>query len=139
MFVENKSKLMRPVKEASDSKVRRMKSERQIWQHRRNKTLHMRSGRCRPSAPTIVQLSVACVRCKPAVENADKITEIIEVDRHVSSRSIAQEPKIDHKKSFKPFALSWIQKEARCLGATPINTKNMMDRISFCEALAKWK
>ncbi|GFV60805.1 histone-lysine N-methyltransferase SETMAR [Trichonephila clavipes] len=33
----------------------------------------------------------------PVVENVDKITEIIEVDRHVSSRSIAQELKIDHK------------------------------------------
>ncbi|GFX28466.1 histone-lysine N-methyltransferase SETMAR [Trichonephila clavipes] len=31
------------------------------------------------------------------VENVDKITEIIDVDRHVSSRSIAQELKIDHK------------------------------------------
>ncbi|GFV42016.1 hypothetical protein TNCV_2838351 [Trichonephila clavipes] len=32
------------------------------------------------------------------IENVDKITEIIEVDQHVSSRSIAQELKIDHKK-----------------------------------------
>ncbi|GFV50410.1 histone-lysine N-methyltransferase SETMAR [Trichonephila clavipes] len=34
---------------------------------------------------------------RPVVENVDKITEIIEVDRHVSSRSIAQELKTDHK------------------------------------------
>ncbi|GFX62601.1 histone-lysine N-methyltransferase SETMAR [Trichonephila clavipes] len=34
---------------------------------------------------------------RPVVENVDKITEIIEVDRHVSSCSIAQELKIDHK------------------------------------------
>ncbi|GFS76234.1 histone-lysine N-methyltransferase SETMAR [Trichonephila clavipes] len=34
---------------------------------------------------------------RPVVENVDKITEIIEVDRHVSSRSIAQELKIDRK------------------------------------------
>ncbi|XP_078038121.1 histone-lysine N-methyltransferase SETMAR-like [Augochlora pura] len=34
---------------------------------------------------------------RPVVENIDKITEIIEVDRHVSSRSVAQELKIDHK------------------------------------------
>jgi len=33
---------------------------------------------------------------RPVVENVDKITEMIEVDRHVSSRSIAQELKIDH-------------------------------------------
>ncbi|GFT91258.1 histone-lysine N-methyltransferase SETMAR [Trichonephila clavipes] len=30
------------------------------------------------------------------IENIDKITEIIKVDRYVSSRSIAQELKIDH-------------------------------------------
>ncbi|GFV33910.1 histone-lysine N-methyltransferase SETMAR [Trichonephila clavipes] len=34
---------------------------------------------------------------RPVVENVEKITEIIEVDRHVNSRSIAQELKIDHK------------------------------------------
>ncbi|GFU36678.1 hypothetical protein TNCV_3311721 [Trichonephila clavipes] len=54
----------------------------------------------------------------PVIENADKITEIIEVDRHVSSRRIAQELKIDHK-TIKPFEQSWTQIEARCLGATP--------------------
>ncbi|GFV68166.1 hypothetical protein TNCV_1874481 [Trichonephila clavipes] len=41
---------------------------------------------------------------RSVVETVDKITEIIEVDRHVSSRSIAQELKIDHKTNFKPFA-----------------------------------
>ncbi|GFV40054.1 histone-lysine N-methyltransferase SETMAR [Trichonephila clavipes] len=34
---------------------------------------------------------------RPVVENVDKITEIIQVDLHISSRSIAQELKIDHK------------------------------------------
>ncbi|GFX14124.1 histone-lysine N-methyltransferase SETMAR [Trichonephila clavipes] len=34
---------------------------------------------------------------RPVVENVDKITEIIEGDQHVSSRSIAQGLKIDHK------------------------------------------
>ncbi|GFU97389.1 histone-lysine N-methyltransferase SETMAR [Trichonephila clavipes] len=34
---------------------------------------------------------------RPVVENVDKIKEIIEVDRHISSCSIAQELKIDHK------------------------------------------
>ncbi|GFY24697.1 histone-lysine N-methyltransferase SETMAR [Trichonephila clavipes] len=34
---------------------------------------------------------------KPVIENVDKITEIIEVDRHISSRSIGQELKIDRK------------------------------------------
>ncbi|GFW94399.1 histone-lysine N-methyltransferase SETMAR [Trichonephila clavipes] len=60
---------------------------------------------------------------RPIIENFDKITEIIEVDRHVGSRKIAQELKIDHKTVVKPFAQSWILKEVPCLGATPINTK----------------
>ncbi|GFY12992.1 histone-lysine N-methyltransferase SETMAR [Trichonephila clavipes] len=34
---------------------------------------------------------------RPVAENVDKITEIIQVDRHISCRSIAQELKIDHK------------------------------------------
>ncbi|GFW19086.1 DUF5641 domain-containing protein [Trichonephila clavipes] len=34
---------------------------------------------------------------RPVVNNVDKITEIIKIDRHVSSCSIAQELKIDHK------------------------------------------
>ncbi|GFU00806.1 histone-lysine N-methyltransferase SETMAR [Trichonephila clavipes] len=62
----------------------------------------------------------------PVVENVDKITEIIEVGRHVSSRSIAQELKIDHKtvlNHLRKFGLmDWII-GTPCLGATPINTK----------------
>ncbi|GFT01662.1 histone-lysine N-methyltransferase SETMAR [Trichonephila clavipes] len=44
-------------------------------------------------------LDVKDVPCtgKPVVKNVDKIIEIIEVDRRVSSRSLAQELKIDHK------------------------------------------
>ncbi|GFU42230.1 histone-lysine N-methyltransferase SETMAR [Trichonephila clavipes] len=38
---------------------------------------------------------------RPVVENVDKITEIIEVDWRVSSRSFAQELKIDY--TTKPF------------------------------------
>ncbi|GFV93495.1 histone-lysine N-methyltransferase SETMAR [Trichonephila clavipes] len=34
---------------------------------------------------------------RPVVEYVDKITAIIEIDRYVSNRSIAQEPKMDHK------------------------------------------
>ncbi|GFW25308.1 histone-lysine N-methyltransferase SETMAR [Trichonephila clavipes] len=72
---------------------------------------------------------------RPIVENDDKITEVIEIDRHVSSRSIAQELKIDRKiilrkVGFKKKLHLWVQHQS-----TP---KNMMDRISICEALAKW-
>ncbi|GFU57177.1 histone-lysine N-methyltransferase SETMAR [Trichonephila clavipes] len=34
---------------------------------------------------------------RPVVENVDKTTEIIKIDRHVSCRSITQELQIDHK------------------------------------------
>ncbi|GFU51790.1 histone-lysine N-methyltransferase SETMAR [Trichonephila clavipes] len=34
---------------------------------------------------------------RPVIENVAEITEIIQVDWHVSSRSIAQQLKIDHK------------------------------------------
>ncbi|GFW95947.1 histone-lysine N-methyltransferase SETMAR [Trichonephila clavipes] len=34
---------------------------------------------------------------RPVFGNVDKITEVVEVDRHVSSRSIAQKLNIDHK------------------------------------------
>ncbi|GFY04827.1 hypothetical protein TNCV_3952371 [Trichonephila clavipes] len=33
----------------------------------------------------------------PVIENVDKTTKLIEVDRHVSNRSIAQELKIEHR------------------------------------------
>ncbi|GFW91400.1 histone-lysine N-methyltransferase SETMAR [Trichonephila clavipes] len=48
------------------------------------------------------------------LKNVDKITEIIEVDRHVSSGSIAQELKIDHnlnhlhKVGFKKKLAVWV-------------------------------
>ncbi|GFW90199.1 histone-lysine N-methyltransferase SETMAR [Trichonephila clavipes] len=35
---------------------------------------------------------------RTVIENDDKITQIIEIDRHVSSRCIAQELNIGHKK-----------------------------------------
>ncbi|GFV04148.1 histone-lysine N-methyltransferase SETMAR [Trichonephila clavipes] len=71
------------------------------------------------------------------IETADKATEIIKIYRHVSSRSIAQELKIDHKTilnhlrkvAFKKKLDIWVQHQ--------LTPKNMMDRISICEALAK--
>ncbi|GFT09090.1 histone-lysine N-methyltransferase SETMAR [Trichonephila clavipes] len=45
----------------------------------------------------IFDVKVAPRAGRPVIKNVDKITEIIEGDRHVSSRSIAQELKIDHK------------------------------------------
>ncbi|GFX39185.1 histone-lysine N-methyltransferase SETMAR [Trichonephila clavipes] len=40
---------------------------------------------------------------RPGVENVDKITEIIEVDQHVSGRGITQELQIDHKTVLSHF------------------------------------
>ncbi|GFS52151.1 histonelysine Nmethyltransferase SETMARlike [Trichonephila clavipes] len=45
----------------------------------------------------IFDVKIAPRTGRPVVENVDKITEIIEVDQHVSSRSIAQEIMIDYK------------------------------------------
>ncbi|GFX42687.1 histone-lysine N-methyltransferase SETMAR [Trichonephila clavipes] len=55
----------------------------QFWFHR------FRSG--------IFDVKVAPRTGRPVIKNVDKITEIIEVGRHVRSRSIVHELKIDHK------------------------------------------
>ncbi|GFT94884.1 histone-lysine N-methyltransferase SETMAR [Trichonephila clavipes] len=75
-----------------------------------------------------------------AIESALKSRsgqEVIEIDRHVSSRSIAQELKFDHKTflnhlrkvGFKNKFDVWVQHQ--------LTPKNMMDQISICETLAK--
>ncbi|XP_078051426.1 histone-lysine N-methyltransferase SETMAR-like, partial [Augochlora pura] len=45
----------------------------------------------------IIDVKDAPRTSRPVVENVDKNTEIIEIDRHVSSLSIALELKIDHE------------------------------------------
>ncbi|XP_067125649.1 histone-lysine N-methyltransferase SETMAR-like [Centruroides vittatus] len=75
---------------------------------------------------------------RPVIVNVDKIMVMIEVDRHVSSHSITRELKIDnktvlnhlHKAGFKKKLDVWVPHE--------LAQKDMMDRISICEALAKW-
>ncbi|GFV91901.1 histone-lysine N-methyltransferase SETMAR [Trichonephila clavipes] len=73
---------------------------------------------------------------RPVVETVDKITEINKVDRHVSSLNITQELKIDHKTILNHLR-SWIQKKLDVWVPHQLTPKNMMDRISICEALAK--
>ncbi|GFX34388.1 histone-lysine N-methyltransferase SETMAR [Trichonephila clavipes] len=71
------------------------------------------------------------------VENVDKISEIIEVDRPVISCSIAQELKMDyktflshlHKVGFKNKLHVWVPHQ--------LTPKTLMDRISIYEALGK--
>ncbi|GFU90162.1 histone-lysine N-methyltransferase SETMAR [Trichonephila clavipes] len=72
----------------------------------------------------------------PIIENVDKITEIIEFDRHVSSCSIIQELKIDHKTVLKHLCKVGFRKKLDVWVLHQLT--NMMDRISTCEALAKW-
>ncbi|GFS83888.1 histone-lysine N-methyltransferase SETMAR [Trichonephila clavipes] len=73
----------------------------------------------------------------PVIENTDKITEIIEVDRHVSSHSITQEVKIDHKTVLNHLRNVGFKKKLNVSVLHHLTPKNMMDRISICEALAK--
>ncbi|GFU92517.1 histone-lysine N-methyltransferase SETMAR [Trichonephila clavipes] len=77
--------------------------------------------------------------CRPIVENVHKITEIIEVDRHVSSRSIAQELKINHKTVLNHLRKVGFKKKLHVWVPHQLTPKNMMDRTFICEALAKRK
>ncbi|GFT91111.1 histone-lysine N-methyltransferase SETMAR [Trichonephila clavipes] len=74
---------------------------------------------------------------RPIIENVDKITEIIEVDQHVSCRSIAQESKIGHKTIFNHLYKVEFKKKLDAWVPHQLTTKSMMDRISICEAIAK--
>ncbi|GFW42337.1 histone-lysine N-methyltransferase SETMAR [Trichonephila clavipes] len=77
------------------------------------------------------------VRYLPVVENDNKITEIIKVDRHVSSHSITQELKIDHKTVLNHLRTVVFKKKLDVWVPHQLTPKNMMNRISICEALAK--
>ncbi|GFX36880.1 histone-lysine N-methyltransferase SETMAR [Trichonephila clavipes] len=74
---------------------------------------------------------------RPVVENVTKITEIIEVDRHVSSPSITQELKIDHKIVLNHLSKVGFKKKLHIWLSHQLTPKNMMDRISICETMAK--
>ncbi|GFU06647.1 histone-lysine N-methyltransferase SETMAR [Trichonephila clavipes] len=74
---------------------------------------------------------------KPVVENVDKITEIIDVDWHVSSRSIAQKLKIDHTTFLSHLREVGFKKKLDAWTPQQLTPKFMMDRIFISEALAK--
>ncbi|GFT15932.1 histone-lysine N-methyltransferase SETMAR [Trichonephila clavipes] len=63
--------------------------------------------------------------------------EIIEVDRHVSSRSIAQELQIDHKTVLNHLRKVGFKKKLYVWAQHQLAPKNKMDMISFCKALTK--
>ncbi|GFW05212.1 histone-lysine N-methyltransferase SETMAR [Trichonephila clavipes] len=70
-------------------------------------------------------------------KNVDKITEIIEVDQHVSSCSIVQKLKITHKTVLSHLNKVGFKKKLHVWVPHQFTPKNMMDRISICEASAK--
>ncbi|GFU44786.1 histone-lysine N-methyltransferase SETMAR [Trichonephila clavipes] len=76
---------------------------------------------------------------EPVVENVDKITEIIEVDWHVSSRSSTQELKIDHKTVLNHLRKVGFKKKLDVRVPHQLAPKYMMDQISICKVLAKRK
>ncbi|GFW74151.1 histone-lysine N-methyltransferase SETMAR [Trichonephila clavipes] len=76
---------------------------------------------------------------RSVVENVNKIKEIFEVDRHVSSRSITQEPKIDHKIVLNHLRKVGLKKKLDVWMKCQLTPINMMDRISICKTLAKRK
>ncbi|GFT89778.1 histonelysine Nmethyltransferase SETMARlike [Trichonephila clavipes] len=80
---------------------------------------------------------VAPRRGRPVIENVDKVTEIIKVYRHVSSRNIVQELQIDHKIVLGHLSKVRFKKKLDVWVTHQLTPKNMMDRISICEALAK--
>ncbi|GFV84726.1 histone-lysine N-methyltransferase SETMAR [Trichonephila clavipes] len=74
---------------------------------------------------------------RPVVENVDKITEIIKIDRHVSSRIIAQELKIDHKTVLNHLLKVGFIKKLHVWVPYHLTPKRMIDQISICKSLGQ--
>ncbi|GFW07751.1 histone-lysine N-methyltransferase SETMAR [Trichonephila clavipes] len=65
------------------------------------------------------------------------VNKVIEVDRYVSSRSIAQELKIDHRTVLSHLSKAEFKKKLYVWVPHKLTPKNTMGRISICEALDK--
>ncbi|GFX70455.1 histone-lysine N-methyltransferase SETMAR [Trichonephila clavipes] len=74
---------------------------------------------------------------RPVVENVDKITEIIEVDWNFSSRSIAQELKIDHKTVINHLRKVGFKKKLDVWVPHLLTLQKHDGSIFICEALTK--
>ncbi|GFU77030.1 histone-lysine N-methyltransferase SETMAR [Trichonephila clavipes] len=74
---------------------------------------------------------------RPVVENVDKITEITEIDQHVSIRNITKGRKIDHKTVLNHLRKVAFKKKFSVWVPHHLTPKNMMDRVSISEALVK--
>lgn len=72
---------------------------------------------------------------RPIVENADKIMELIEVDRHVSTRSIAQELNTTHTTVLNHLSKAGYKKKLDVWVPHDLTQKNLFDRIDACDTL----
>lgn len=83
----------------------------------------------------VVEVIDALRSGRPVVESVDKIMEIIELDRHASSRSIALELNIDHKTVLNHLKKAGFTKKLDVWVPHELTQKNLMYRISICESL----
>ncbi|GFS55752.1 histone-lysine N-methyltransferase SETMAR [Trichonephila clavipes] len=86
---------------------------------------------------SVEEIKGAPLTGRPIVEISDKFTEIIDIDLHVSGRSITQELKIDHKAVLNHLLEVGFKKKLDVWGPHQLTPKIMIDRISISEALAK--
>ncbi|CAK9796605.1 Histone-lysine N-methyltransferase SETMAR [Anthophora quadrimaculata] len=74
---------------------------------------------------------------RPIVENVDKIMEIVESDRHVSTYSIAQELKISQKTVWNHLHKAGLKKKLDVWVPHELTQKNLLDRIDACDSLLR--
>ncbi|KAL7739835.1 hypothetical protein ACLKA6_003277 [Drosophila palustris] len=74
---------------------------------------------------------------RPIVLETDKIVEIFEVDRHMSTRSIGQELGIDLKTVWNHLQKIGYQKKLDVWVPHELTQKKLLDRINACDALLK--
>ncbi|XP_072756194.1 histone-lysine N-methyltransferase SETMAR-like [Anoplolepis gracilipes] len=74
---------------------------------------------------------------RPIIENVDKIMEIVESDRHVSTYSIARELKISQKTVWNHLHKAGLKKKLDVWMPHELTQKNLLDRIDACDSLLK--
>jgi len=72
---------------------------------------------------------------RPVVENCDKIAELVERDRHSSSRSIGQELGMSHQTVINYLKKLGVTKKLDVWVPHELTQKNIFGRIDACESL----